>query len=130
MLYAIPCDSMVAFEQHGSPVLLCAIQFLFRSCQTQARSSSLCDQPGRESGNSSAPLQFLSQSLLNARGWWGAGSNVVPSPSIHYSDASTSPIFSFCPETNGLLRDFSILKRFIYVIMLKLKKRRMQQYQN
>lgn len=136
MLYAIPRDSKVVLEQHGFPVLLCAIQFLFHSCQTQARSSALCDQSGRESGDSSAPLQIPSLSLLNARGWRGAaGRNVVPSPLIHYSDASTSPILSSWAGTNGLLRgtvkdrDFTVLKRFIYVIMLRLKKG-MQQYQN
>ena len=61
----------------------------------------------REWESSSPPLpasRAQSQPSLDVRGRWGAARNAVPSPLIHYGDASTSPIFLSRPGTNGLLQ--------------------------
>lgn len=113
MLHPTPCDSVVALEQHGFPDHRRSIHFLFRSCQTQARSPALCDRPRRESG-SHLPLRTSNlEPSLDVRGWWGAARNVVPSPLIHYSDASTSPIFPSWSGTNGLLQGMVISGRIV-----------------
>lgn len=61
------------------------------------------------------PLQIQSEPSLDVRGWWGAARNDVPSPLIHYRDASTSPSSPSWPGTNGLLEGTVISGRIAKV---------------
>lgn len=80
---------------------------------------------GEESGSHPRLSQIQSQPSLDARGWWVAARNVVPSPLIHYSEASTSPIFPSWPGTNGLLQGTAIsgpiVKHWAFIILKRFK---------
>lgn len=63
--------------------------FYFAAVKRGTRSPALCDQPRPERGRDTLPLPHTpSEPSLDARGLGG----LVPSPLIHRSDASTSPI--------------------------------------
>lgn len=107
MLYPFPCDSMVALELHGSPDCLSAIHFLFRSCQTAGTElRPLRPATAKKWGSSLPPLCKSTLSLHWTRGAGGVMRvNDVPSPLIHDSEASTSPIFPSWTYTNVILQE-------------------------